>query len=246
MRALRSAAVLAAALSTLLVAPGSASAERGAVATPVVGDCHTLTVDEGAKFSDPDPTVPCTNRHTSITIEVVQLSNPDWSAADALWKKLSKPCYLGLIDALGGNTKKIQLSAYTFYWFGPTKAERDAGASWVRCDAVVLGGGKFVPLPAGTDISLGSLPLGNKLAECRAGKRADYQVLSCSRRHAYRATLALNYPGDTYPGKKAALHWALRHCRAHLDGAFYYESVPSKFSWNLGFRYAVCLPETRS
>ena len=243
---LRSAAVLAAALSTLLVAPGSATAERGVVAGPAVGDCHTLTVDEGAKPSDPDPTVSCTDTHTSITIRVVQLSDPDWSDMNALGRKISTPCYQGLIDELGGDTKKVQLSAYSFFWFIPTKAERDSGASWVRCDAVLLGGRKFVSLPSGTDISLGSLPLGDKLAKCRAGKRANYQVISCSKSHAFHAKLALKYPGSTYPGKRAAERWALRHCRAHLDRTFYYEAVESKFAWNLGYRYAICLPETRS
>ena len=247
---LRSAAALAAALSVLglVPAPTSAAPEpaRGTT-TPVVGDCHALTVDEGAKASDPDAPVDCTAPHTSVTVRVVQLTNPDWSDVDKIGGQISAPCFRSWIEKLGGNTKKVRMSAYAMYWFVPTKAEREAGATWVRCDAVLLGGRKFIPLPSGSDITLGSLPLTNKFAKCRAGKRSGYQVLSCSRRHVYRAKIAIRYPDGAYPGKRAATRWALRKCSARLNTAFYYEPVLSKFAWNkLGYRHAICLPKTRS
>jgi hypothetical protein len=249
MRALRSAAVLAAALSTLFVAPAVAPADAAPigrlVADPVAGDCHALTYDESMKGSDPDPTVPCTDAHTSITVKVVQLTNPDWSDMNEVGRQITAPCRKAWFEELGG-VKKASLSAYGLFWFVPTKAQRDAGASWVRCDAALYGSKSLLPLPSGTDISLGSLPLSDKLARCRAGKRADYRMLSCSKGHAFHATLALKYPGSSFPGERAAARWALRHCRAHISTAFYYEAVPSKASWKQGYRYAVCLPKTRS
>jgi hypothetical protein len=230
----------------LLVAPGHASAQRGVVTTPAVGDCHALTYAEGEKPTDPDPTVSCTDSHTSITVEVVQLTSPDWSNMTKIGQQIAKPCTRGWIDALGGEPKKVKLSAYSYFWFIPTEAERDAGATWVRCDAALLGGTKLLPLPAGTNIHLGSLPLSDNVARCRTGKSTDYRVVACSKRHTYHATLALKYPGSTYPGKRASARWALQHCRARMNGAFYWESVPSKLAWKLGLRYAVCMPKTRS
>jgi hypothetical protein len=241
----------AALLAATLSAPGAASADRAGSAAaagttaPAVGSCHALTGKELQKAADPDRAVSCDDPHTSLTVKVITFTTaPDWGNLARLAKRITTPCYRALIGRSGGNAKTLRMSAYSLAWFIPTSAQRDAGAKWVRCDLYLAGGSKLLPLPANDSIALGALPLSDRFAKCRAGKRGGYAVTSCSRGHAFRAKIAIKYPHSSYPGPRAANRFALRKCRARLDGAFYYEAVLSKQSWKAGFRHAICLPRT--
>lgn len=243
---LRAAALAAALFSMLLVAPAGAEPGQRIAATPAVGECHAFTLEEGLKASDPDPAVPCTEAHTSYTFKVLQLTDPDWDDRAALDRLTARRCVPAEIDQLGARMKSIRRSAFKLFWFRPTKAQRDAGASWIRCDLTLLGGRKLVKLPGEDDPKLGSLPLPDSVARCRTGKNLGYVVTVCSRNHSFRATLALKLRETKYPGNRAARAEALRKCRAHLETAFYYEYPPSPLDWKLGDHYAVCLPKTTS
>lgn len=245
-RPLIAAAAAAVALTLLPATSAADETARGVdIDPPAVGSCHATTLDEGMAKSDPDAPVPCTDKHTMLTFKVIDLgSSPDWSDMDALGRIVSNRCWPAWIDALGGNPKVIDRSVYTYFWFIPTKAQREAGATWANCDAALWGGRDLAPLPGKGDITLGGLPLPAKVAKCRTGKPHDYVFTVCSRPHAFKATLSVKYPHKTYPGRRVAARWAQRACEKRVSGAYFYEAVHSKVVWKSGFRHAVCLTET--
>ncbi|WP_183100523.1 septum formation family protein [Nocardioides pelophilus] len=239
------AAVILAALTplTAVTAPSPASAGVD-ITPPEVGSCHAYTKAEGAGKSDFTPVVECTEPHTAITVAVVEFEvAPDWDDPDALDQALSDECYPAWYDALGGNIKTIQRSAYITYIFIPTRAQRDAGAAWLRCDVALQGGTKLMNLP--DRLALGGLPLPDRVAKCRANERADYAYTVCSRPHAFRATHSVKYPHSSYPGLRASKRFALRECRERIRTPYmFYEWVGSRAAWRAGYRHAVCLKQT--
>ncbi|MDZ5619907.1 septum formation family protein [Nocardioides bizhenqiangii] len=239
---LRLGAVVLTAALTPLTAVGTPSPARAGVdiTPPEVGSCHAYTMAEGAGRSDRTPVVDCADPHTAITVEVVEFDQaPDWDDPDALDRALRTQCYPAYFEALGGNIKTIQRSAHILYVFIPTKAQREAGAAWLRCDATLQGGTRLMNLP--DNLVLGSLPLPDRVAKCRTGKRFDYAYTVCARPHQFRAAVSIRYPHDSYPGKRAAVRFALRKCRARAEAPFFYEAVFSRAAWTLGYRHAVCL-----
>lgn len=223
----------------------AARAARGVTGDPpAVGSCHALTPKELAKAADPDPAVSCDDPHQSLTVKVVQFSSaPDWGNVERILKRIYAPCFRAVVARSGGSSKKLQMSAYSMAWFIPSRAQRANGAKWVRCDLYLAAGTKLLTLPANDEIALGALPLSDRFAKCRVGKRYGYAVTSCSRNHSFRATVAIKYPHSSYPGRRAATRFAVRKCRARIDSGFYYELV-SRLSWRAGFRHAICLPTT--
>ena len=251
MRALRSAAVLPPALSTLLVAPGSASAEatRGGVdiTPPAVGSCHAMTFDEAMAYADPDPAVDCTTAHTSVTVKVVTFTGqPDWTDGDALYRQYGAPCSRAELALVGGKAKALQMSAYDFWVFFPTKAQRDAGANWVRCDVLLPVGKTLTSLPTDGDPELGAPPLADDLARCKAGKARSYLVTACSGPHAFRATTFLKHRGTAYPGRERLSRWTNRRCWTELGHRFGYYTIPNAQRWRAGLRYSICFTTTKS
>jgi hypothetical protein len=162
------AALLAAVTTATVLAPATSSHAGVDVTPPAVGSCHELTLKEGP--SDPDPAVRCTERHTSVTTRIVRFRNaPDWGNIDRLLARIETPCNKGRLALFDGHAKPLQMSAYVEFFFIPTKAQRDAGAKWVRCDVALAGGRSLRALPTDRDPALGRLPLPDRLARCRAG-----------------------------------------------------------------------------
>lgn len=234
----------AAAAVALALMPATSVAEDSAGGTditpPAVGSCHALTFDEGWKSSDPDPAVSCDEPHTSITIKVAQLEPGDFDNVQARTRKVYVPCWRAVETFFDDGWKATQLSAYTWYWFQPTKAQMEAGASWIRCDLVLDGGTKFMPLPTTGDPQLGSLPHGASVARCRLGEKKNYLLTACSRPHAYKATHAVKHPGARYPGSRKLAEWTVKRCRARLGQRFGFYSWPSPADWRAGRRYSIC------
>lgn len=235
------AAAAAAVAFSLMPATSVAADSAQGVATdpPAVGSCHALTYDEGQKFADPDPAVPCTNSHTSITIKNVHLSNPDYDNVNALVRAVYVPCSRALLAYFGDGAKALQMSAYSFYFFAPTKAQQEAGASWLRCDLVLLGGTKLMPLPTDGKPQLGALPHAKGVARCRLGKKQGYLGTVCARPHAFKTTHAIKRPGS-YPGKRRMAHWTVDRCRAKLGRSFGYFTYPVPADWRSGRRFSTC------
>ena len=245
MRLRLGAAVLVAAILPLTAVTIQQPASAGVDTTPpAVGSCHDLTLREGYRASDPDPAVACSARHTSHTFKVVEFEDPPpWRDEKVLQKIVRRQCVPAVRGALGGNAKAVQLSATSApWWFMPTPAQRDAGAAWIRCDLVNLGGDRLMPLPADPTLSL---PLSDSRAKCRVGKRAHYLVTTCSRPHQYRATHAVKYPSARYPGDRRLQRWSVRKCGDKLGRSFGYYEWPGRLDWKLGFSYSICFKTTR-
>lgn len=246
---LRAATLAAALLAVLTTLPAASAgpAARGTVdiTPPEVGSCHDLTYDEAWNFADPDPAVDCTTEHTSVTLKVVTFDKtPDWNDDDALADIYYPPCERALLRLFDGKAKALAASAFDFWWFGPTKAQRDAGAKWVRCDVALAAGARFVPLPTDGDPELGSLPLDDSVARCRRRKSHETFPTACSASHAYRATEILKYPSETYPGVPRIKQWTYRKCDARLGRSFGYYSWPGRVRWRIGIPYSLCYKTT--
>lgn len=240
------AAVLLAALIPLTAVSTPSPARAGVDTTPpAVGSCHDLTLDEAYKESDPDPAVPCTARHTTATVATVELDEApdDWADPSTYPRSVWKTCDEAFEVALGDNKKLIRRSAHSWFWFSPTRVQREAGALWVRCDVATLGGDRLVPIPQ--RLRLGGLPLPDNRAKCRQGKAADYAYTACSRPHQFRATLSIKYPHSSFPGPRKSKQFALRKCRAKATAPFFYEWVSSRAAWRDGYRHAVCIFKNR-
>lgn len=244
---LRLGAALLAAMTTATVLAPAPSSHAGVETTPpAVGSCHALTLEEALAASDPDPAVRCTERHTSVTTRIVRFRNaPNWGNTDRLLARIETPCSQSQLALFGGHAKPLQMSAYFGLFFIPTKAQRDAGAKWVRCDTALISGRSLRALPTDGDPELGRLPLPDRLARCRVGKAGGYAVTTCDRKHAFRATHAVKYPSRTYPGTRRMSRWTLRKCRAKLGGAAFYYEPAERAEWRAGMRFSVCLRKTR-
>ncbi len=210
-------------------------------------DCHDLTYEEASAVSDPDPPVPCSEDHTSMTLRVLHLSDPDWDSWAVIVRRMIVPCHKELIKEAGGRTYMVQRSAYDITYFLPTKAQREAGADWVRCDVVVRAGlGNLGKVPEHMDMETTIWPSPD-VRKCRQGRPSGYALTTCSRRHKFGSHWTPEIPGDEYPGKRKAEKFAYEQCYDLLGietsgDPFLYEWVPSRRLWRAGYRHAVCLP----
>lgn len=245
MKRLLGAGVAAAVLMAPLAAvtgqqPASAQVDTD---PPAIGSCHHLTYAEVRGVSSGKPPVPCTDPHTAVTFDVVEFpAPPDWNDEDTYRDEVLDQCNRSWVEVLGGNAKTITRSSYTYYWLLPTPAQRDAGAAWVRCELVALGGDRIVRLPR--RVELGGLPLPDAVARCREGERADLRLTVCARPHQYRATHSVKLPWRGWRNDDAAQKFAYRECDERIRGHFYYQWPSSRYWWLLGFRYATCLRKT--
>lgn len=247
MRRLRVAVALGLVTSLAAVSvPPAARAGTVDITPPAVGSCHDLTFDEALSSSDPDPAIECSTRHTSLTLQVVDYeAPPDWREWDKISRRLWVPCNKALIERVG-YADWVQKSAYRVTFFRPTKAQRDAGAAWVRCDAVVLAGPHSLGKVPGRHMGMGGLGPMDQVAKCRRGKRDDYAMVICTRPHEFFAQWTPGMRGDHYPGVRAAKKFAADKCMDLVgDPAggdpFLYEWVPNRLYWRAGYRSAVCL-----
>jgi len=242
------AAVLLAALTSLtaVTAPSATAGPGADITPPEVGSCHNLTYDEYLASSEPDPAVECSARHTSFTVRVKQFdAPPDWSKWSEIVRSEYVPCLKDLLAITGGSSARLQMTSYGLTFYRPTKAQRDAGATWVRCDAVLRGGiESLAPVPE--NVLLDGTPPASGIRKCRLGKAKDYAVTVCTRTHQYIATVTVRMRGDNYPGEEAAQRFAHRKCIDKLGNRdpFVYEWVPNRYYWRAGLRNAVCLSKT--
>ncbi|WP_183094644.1 septum formation family protein [Nocardioides stalactiti] len=241
------AAVLLAALIPLTAVTSSSPASAGTevdITPPAVGSCHDLTWDEFySAAEEPEAPVDCAGPHTSLTVRVTEIDPvDDWEAS---WGDIVNreyvPCLKALVAATGGRPDLVLMSTYRLTFYRPTEEQREAGASWVRCDAVVWGKqGTIMRMP--TDVVMdGSRPPAS-VRRCLLGKRQDYATVVCTMRHQYIATWAFKMPHDRYPGERRAKEFAHRKCHDKLGSGDWVYTWIYKSYWRAGLRYAVCSP----
>lgn len=203
--------VLALALAGACLASGGA-ANPAAAAAPVVGSCHQLTGAQGAAETDTMPAVPCTGRHDTQTIGVVESPTPLAGLSDAQFSLLgSELCYPAWMRAYGRPWLIRDQTVYSGLFFRPTDAELAAGQNWVRCDVVMRAARQLLPLPRHRLTSpIVPRRITFDVRRCLVGP--EKLVTPCSRPHAYRSVSAFTLPQSTPLPDSALLAAAQRHC----------------------------------
>ena len=227
-------------LVALVLAPSSADAREAAQLAgpgyhePAVGLCYDLSAKQAGKPSSTAAAVPCDAPHTLVTVKVKRLPK------DFRWKSLSSedfyvPCQKALVDALGGSTKLVAMSAYDLWWFGPTQEERAKGAKWIRCDVGIHKGRTGLnKLPA--VLGLTSFPLSNLDSRCLVGR--GLATTSCEQGHDYRVKGA--YQLDRLPKTAEQYRAAAQRCAQVAGTRRWAYSGPSALDLKAGDHWMVC------
>jgi putative regulator of septum formation len=247
----RAVAAAAALTLTALAVTGPAHATRQGRATtdplvgaPTVGACTTLTPQQGAAVSDHSTVVDCTAAHTAEVSGVVKLPKRltfSTATAKALFAVVAEKCGPKVNDMLGRDNATRDSSAYSYFWFEPTKKQRAEGARWLSCSVVLSQGARLVKLPTSTAPFLPAGALPDKVARC-LNKSAF--ITTCKAAHAWRATGTFSVAG-AYPGAKALNKKANRRCSSRVRSKAYRWTYKDKATWNLGDDHVVvCYTQT--
>lgn len=216
-------------------APGHARQDPG-FGQPGVGTCYQMSTKELGQASYGEGAVDCLAKHTSQVIGVTYLpSGLSWRKASVarLGKIAQKDCYPAITTALGGTVELRAQSAYRLAFFVPSKAQRKAGARWIRCD-VILGVGPLAALPPSYALSD---PPADNVAACLNGSGS---VRACTKKHVYRTIGAVAVDRKRYLSDRAFTSVGGRKCRAAYGKKTAYLTWPSKTVWKQGERAITC------
>jgi Septum formation len=114
--------------------PGLGGGDPAAAPTPRVGRCYDTPDAVLADAHDPSAPVRCSRPHTLETYAVL---HPDRPLGPRTLDTVDERCVSRVGRFLGGGADFSQTAVSVFY-FTPTKAQRQDGARWVRCDAGVV------------------------------------------------------------------------------------------------------------
>jgi hypothetical protein len=235
--------MLLAPLATVVATAGPAQAGPD-FQKPRVGECRALTFDEFMRASNDEASIKCSQAHTSRVIATGQLpQGVSWGAplrrlnriavgiCDPAWKK-----------TLGRTYSSRAMTAYTWGWFIPTKAQRSHGARWIRCDLILVAGKRLDRLPTDAEPALGAQPHPNRVAACLT--RTSYTT--CVHRHIYRATGTFVIRQKTLPTDRQIRRAAQRRCPSRVSSrAFAWDAHASADRWRLGDHVVICFSRTR-
>jgi len=205
---------------------------------PKVGECRNIDLTAASQASDDTAPTDCANAHTLRVIAVGHL--PDgvaWSQDASVEKTAIRACQPAWNQALGRTLPVRDMSAYTYFWFEPTKAQRSHGARWIRCDLGLQGGSKILALPTDKTPALDQPPLRTKVARCLTSR--TFATTSCARTHAWRATGTFVMTSDTFPGAKAIRAAAVRKCPSRVSTDSYRWTYKLRLLWNVGKDHVV-------
>ncbi|MGN6723903.1 MAG: septum formation family protein [Marmoricola sp.] len=222
---------------------------------PIVGTCRTLTFSAAAAPSDDTPTVPCTEKHTAVTVAVgtlvsrARLKTLDINSA-AVQQLLAVNCPKAVEAYAGGSGRTFDLSQIQALPFVPTPAQIAKGANWYRCDMVVLAAPSTLATVTGTmRHALSSARALDRWGTCgtAAPSARTFKRVLCSQRHTWRAVALINIPKKASYLSKNTSRAASLACRkiaakaAH--GALKYSwsfEWPNKQQWTAGQRFGLC------
>ncbi len=197
--------------STSTSPPTPSATPTVAPAPPPTSACYQLSLAEALAPTNLSTPVPCRRKWTSRTFYVGRLDlvtddghllGVDSSAAQA---QVSEVCPQRLASYLGGTTESQRLSVLRSIWFTPTIAEADSGADWFRCDVVALSGRSALARLTGrlrNALDAEDTPY----ALCGTAKPGskDFERVSCSQDHTWRAVKTVELVTKSYPGTKRA------------------------------------------
>lgn len=233
-------------VATLFLLPahsGAASSDKAGPEyhRPKVGACYDYGLRGLYAVTGPKHEVSCDESHRAITVAAPVIS-ADFSDREdpAIFEKAGTRCYRAAYKEIGGTHEIRALTAYSMSYYVPTKAEIDKGARWVRCDLLLYGGDRLVPLP---DPYLPPTP-DDSVALCLVHKRGVATV--CARKHKYRATGTVRIKGDEYLTDAQFYRIGLRRCDSRTTSDGYTWRWPNEQAWNAGRHLITCYSKTKS
>lgn len=227
--------LLAASLSS--VGTGSAHATTTAD-TPRVGQCHRLSRAQADGYTDSTNPVACSARHDTTTFAVPTLSTPmTGMSQDQLTAAGAAACTKPFLALLGRTAVRRAESTYSYVYFQPTAAQMQAGEAWFRCDLVLVGGDRLLPLPKRLPHPVLPRRADDHTTRCLT---TDHVATPCSSRHAYRPIGAVRFKPAPYPSSDDFRQAGSELCPA---GSRYFTwSAPGR--WAAGDRVLVCYRRT--
>lgn len=180
------------------------------VPTPARDVCHQMTWDQALAPTDESAQVACGQDHTAETYAVGELKTVIGGhllAVDAtrVQQQVADLCPRRLSSYVGGSQADLRLSMLRAIWFTPTVTESDAGANWLRCDAIVVArDATLAPVRGGLRGALDDPQRRDELGMCATDQpgAADFQQVLCRAPHTWRAVQVVDLPGGAYPGEK--------------------------------------------
>ncbi len=233
----------------------SVSSAPPAPAAPAVGSCHRLTLSEATDPVDPGTSVPCGQRHTSVTVAVgrlAPLADGHLLAVDSptVRARLARACPKTLARYVGGDRTTRRLSRLEVLWFAPSLKQADAGANWYRCDVVALRKkGVLLPLARTMKGVLDKRSALDRYGTCgtAAPDARSFERVACAHKHSWRAVDVIDLPRKAHYLGKGAGADADAACKdvaaARANGALKYTwsfEWPTPAQWKSGQRYGYC------
>lgn len=216
---------------------------------PEVGECHALSWRQAvAPDARVDP-VRCTRPHTAQTYAVGRLDLDSGNlAVDSarVQQRVQRTCAERLPRHLGSTPRELRLTMAQAVWFTPSAEQVDAGASWFRCDVVVIAAAReLLRLPTRTKGS-GTSPAIAMCATAEPGTPAFARV-ACGRKHSWVAVATVDLVGAKRPSTQQVQSRMDPVCRDAarsragdpLDLIWSQES-PTREQWAADRRYGIC------
>lgn len=222
---------------------------------PAVGSCHALSFEQATALTDTRRSVSCGHRHTSITyrtghLDLVEDGHLLAVDSQAARDRLAQACAPRLGHYLGGSATALRLSRFEAVWFAPTVEQADAGATWYRCDVVLVRAqGKLLRLPRSLKGVLRKPSALNRYGTCgtAAPGSKKFRRVACGDRHSWRAIDDIHIDRNArYLGKGASAAGdsaCRRRARARARGALRFTwsfEWPTRQQWDDGVRYGLC------
>ena len=210
------------------------------LAKPKVGECHALTVKDIRANTETKKPVPCSERHTTVTVAVVTATKATTAGkGDARTFAVGKACGPGFTKFLGSDSKTRAKTLYSLAWFNPTKAQASKGAKWMRCDVALTAANRAFPIK-GDEPLLADGPTKAELACGRlaGGEKASWIFVPCATKHQFALTDMFEAAPDS--SYKDAAKAAKKACL--LKGGLYSWSHADQ--WGIGDRWYTCWEPT--
>jgi hypothetical protein len=209
------------------------------LAKPKVGECHDLTVKDIQAATETKKPVPCSERHTTVTVAVVD-APAGKTTGDDRTLQVGQACGPGYTKALGGDSKTRAKTLYSLAWFSPTKAQKAKGATWMRCDLALTALNRAYPI-SGDEPLLADGPTTKELACGRlsgSGAKATWIFVPCATKHQFvlNSMVAAGVDATYKDAEKAAKKACL------LKGGLYSWSHADQ--WGIGDRWYICWEST--
>lgn len=219
---------------------------------PKVGQCHALSWRQAvAPEAQVDP-VRCAEPHTAQTYAVGRLDldgrESGTLAVDSarVQQRVQRTCAERLPRHLATTPRELRLTMAQPVWFTPSAEQVEAGASWFRCDVVVVATArKLLRLPTRTTGSGASAAI----AMCATAEPGTpgFARVTCGRKHSWVAVETVDLVAAKRPGAQQVQSRMDPVCRDAarsragdpLDFSWSQES-PTPEQWAAGQRYGIC------